>query len=65
MIGDDDMIAVLVILSLVILVLLAISGLCQEILHSIEDQQQDTWDSGVYTANGYVNANGINRPIRK
>ena len=59
------MITILVILAVIITMGMCISRLCQEINQSIEDQAADTWDSGVYTCNGYVNHTGINRPIRR
>jgi hypothetical protein len=59
------MITIIILVSVGIVLSLAISGLIQEVNRDKIDDPTNSRDTGKYTSVGFINENGISRPIRR
>ena len=59
------MITIIILLAVGIVLSLAISGLIQEVNQNKINGSTTSSDTGKYTSVGFVNDNGITRPIRR
>jgi len=59
------MITIIILVAVGILACLAVGGLIQEVNRDKINGSTNSSDTGKYTAAGFVNDNGISRPIRR